>query len=60
LQAGSADVAGDPKEGQPADMAGAGRTGRRAIAPVVTIKDGRAYEPSAGAHPWGLAPPVAD
>ncbi len=35
------------------------RVGERAIAPVVTIKEGRVYEPGRGAHDWGFAPPVA-
>lgn len=68
------DVAGDLEEGKPADISvlevlsgrfvltdvtGVSRIGERAIAPVVTIKDGRPYDPSGGAHEWGFAPPQA-
>lgn len=68
------DVAGDLEEGKPADISvlevlsgrfvltdvtGVSRIGERAIAPVVTIKDGRPYDPSGGAHKWGFAPPQA-
>ncbi len=67
-------VAGTLEEGRPADISvlevlsgrfaltdvtGVTRVGERAIAPVVTIKEGRVYEPGRGAHDWGFAPPAA-
>ena len=72
--AGIEGVAGDLKAGKPADISvleeltgrfrltdvtGVSRVGEWALAPVVTIKDGRAYAPSAGPHAWGFAPPAA-
>ncbi len=41
------------------DVTGVSRVGEKAIVPAVTIKDGRRYPPSEGAHPWGFAPPPA-
>ncbi len=65
---------GDLKEGKPAyisvleelsgrfgltDATGVARIDERALAPVATIQDGRAYAPGAGPHDWGFAPPAA-
>lgn len=67
-----ADRAGDLSPGKPADVSvlalkegsyrltdvdGMSRTGRHAFVPVVTLKNGRIYEPSCGPHPWGFEPP---
>jgi len=41
------------------DVTGVSRVGEKAIVPTVTIKDGRRYPASEGAHPWGFAPPPA-
>ena len=72
--AGIADRAGRLREGGPADISilevvegrftltdvtGVSRIGERAILPYLTLKDGRVFEPSEGAHPWGFAPPAA-
>ena len=73
--AGIADRAGDLSEGKPADVTvlelkagrykltdvdGVSRTGRQAFVPVVTLKDGRVYQASAGPHEWGFEPPYAE
>ncbi len=70
-----ADRAGDLSDGKPADVTvldlregryrltdvdGVSRVGRQAFVPVVTLKDGIVYEPSAGPHAWGFEPPSAD
>jgi dihydroorotase len=41
------------------DVTGESRLGRHAIVPVVTFKDGVAFEPGYGGHPWGFEPPTA-
>ena len=41
------------------DVTGVSRVGERALAPVVTVKDGRTYAPGTGPHAWGFAPPAA-
>ena len=41
------------------DVTGVSRLGRRAIVPVTTFRDGVAYEPGEGGHPWGFEPPTA-
>ena len=73
--AGIEGVAGDLKEGKPADISvleelsgrfrltdvtGVSRVGERALAPVVTVRDGHAYAPGGGPHDWGFAPPAAN
>lgn len=71
---GIQDEAGSLQEGRPADISvlevvegrwqladatGKTRVGTEALAPVVTVKDGRVVEPGEPPHAWGWTPPSA-
>ena len=71
---GIEDEAGSLQEGRPADISvldviegrwqladatGKTRMGTEALAPVVTIKAGKAIQPGEPPHAWGWTPPAA-